>query len=149
MSLTDYLHNGWIREHSTSPQEIANLFAIADRDLRQSRLKGLVAEWRFDIAYNAALQAMTAVLAAAGYRAGRDSKHRVTVECMEFALGLPRDEIRFWDICRQKRNSSVYDQIGAVSDGEVTAMIAKAGALRRRAAAWVAERHPHLLRGGR
>ncbi len=33
MSLTDWLNNGWLVEHKTSPQEIADLFGVADRDL--------------------------------------------------------------------------------------------------------------------
>ncbi len=71
MSLKSYLRNSWIRRHETSPREIADLLAIADRDVGQSQVPGLGPEWRFDIAYNAVLQLATAALAAAGYRAER------------------------------------------------------------------------------
>ena len=56
MSLQTYLANSWIRRHATSREEIANLLAIADRDIAQSQTPGLGPEWRFDIAYNAAQQ---------------------------------------------------------------------------------------------
>ena len=32
MSLADWLNNGWLLEHKTSSQEIADLFGVADRD---------------------------------------------------------------------------------------------------------------------
>jgi hypothetical protein len=51
-----------------SPEEIKNLLAISDRDLLACQVKQLPADWRCTIAYNAALQAATAALAAAGYR---------------------------------------------------------------------------------
>jgi len=33
--LDDWLRNGWLVEYETSPQEIAELLRIADRDLRE------------------------------------------------------------------------------------------------------------------
>lgn len=41
-----------------------------DRDLADSEAEGLSPDWRMNIAYNAALQAATAALAAAGERIG-------------------------------------------------------------------------------
>jgi len=48
------------------------LFGVADRDLRDCQVRGLSADWRLNIAYNAALQIATVALAAAGYRAAKD-----------------------------------------------------------------------------
>lgn len=56
MSLKDWVNNGWLREHKTSKQEILNLLEIVKRDLKDSKRKGLSADWRFGIAYNAALK---------------------------------------------------------------------------------------------
>ena len=63
MTLQRYLENSWIREHRTSPEEIAELLAIAERDVEQSATPGLAAEWRLAIAYNAALQLAVAACA--------------------------------------------------------------------------------------
>ena len=68
MSLQSWLQNSWLVQHATSPEEIKNLLAISDRDLSACQVKQLPADWRCAIAYNAALQAATAALAAAGYR---------------------------------------------------------------------------------
>ena len=65
MSLSDWLKAHWLTEHKTSRQEIADLLAVVDRDLKASTVKGLDDDWRLAIAYNAALQCATAALAAA------------------------------------------------------------------------------------
>ena len=63
MSLKDWLKNGWLVEHKTSPQEITDLLGVMDRDLADCETPGLSPDWRLNIAYNAALQAATAALA--------------------------------------------------------------------------------------
>ena len=145
MTLTLYLRNRWIREHRSSRDEITRLLAIADRDIEQSQTEGLGAEWRFDIAYNAALQLATAALAAAGYQAERQNKHMRTLECLEFAASVDRDTVSFLDRCRRKRHAAVYDQIGAISDHEAAEMLKAAVRLRREIAAWLQDEHPDLL----
>jgi hypothetical protein len=66
MSLQSWLQNSWLVQHTSSADEIKNLLAISDRDLAACQVKQLPADWRCAIAYNAALQAATAALAAAG-----------------------------------------------------------------------------------
>ena len=63
MSLTDWLNNGWLIEHKTSKSEISDLISVVERDLNDSKIKGLSPDWRLSIAYNAALQIATAALA--------------------------------------------------------------------------------------
>ncbi|VUZ86539.1 hypothetical protein MELA_02943 [Candidatus Methylomirabilis lanthanidiphila] len=46
MSLTDWARNGWLVEHRTSPQEIADLLGVADRDLRDGAVKDLSEDWQ-------------------------------------------------------------------------------------------------------
>ena len=65
MSLQDWERNGWLQRHKTSPNEIRDLLAVVERDLADSATEGLSSDWRMNIAYNAALQAATAALAAA------------------------------------------------------------------------------------
>ena len=67
--LQDWQRNGWLRAYTSSRQEIADLFAVADRDLKACQTPALIPDWQFNIAYNAALQLATTALAAAGYTA--------------------------------------------------------------------------------
>jgi len=145
MSLESYSRNRWIRGHTTSPREIADLLAIADRDIAQSQTPGLGPEWRFDIAYNAVLQLATASLAVAGYRAERENKHQRTLECLEYTVGLDRDRVVFLDVCRRKRHKAVYERVGAVSDAEADEMIATATELRSEVTDWIRRVRPDLL----
>ena len=90
MSLQSWLQNSWLVQHTTSPEEIKNLLAISDRDLLACQVKQLPADWRCAIAYNAALQAATAALAAAGYRAARDNHHYRVIQSLEFTTAPGR-----------------------------------------------------------
>lgn len=145
MSLEDYSRNRWILAHDTSADEIRRLLSIADRDIEQSQVSGLGPEWRFDIAYNSALQSATAALAASGYRAERQSKHMRTIECLAFTVGLSQQEVDFLDTCRRKRHLAVYEQVGAISDQEAKELIDFAILLRKRVEVWIRSRSPMLL----
>jgi hypothetical protein len=145
MSLALYLRNRWIRRHTPSRDEIARLLAIANRDIEQSQIPGLGSEWRFDIAYNAALQLATAALAASGYQAERQNKHMRTIECLEFVANPDQSTVSFLDRCRRKRHAAVYDQVGAISDHEADEMLAAAIRLRGEIASWLQDEHPELL----
>ena len=62
MSLTDWEKNGWLVRHETSKEEVQNILKIVERDLKDSNVKEISADWRFAIAYNAALQCCTVAL---------------------------------------------------------------------------------------
>ncbi len=63
MSFEEWVKNGWLDTHQSSREEIRNLLGIVERDLKDSQSKEVSNDWRFAIAYNAALQAATAALA--------------------------------------------------------------------------------------
>ena len=84
MSLQQWLNNGWLRPHQTDAQEIANLLAIADRDIADAGNATLSADWRFGIAYNAALKLCTMLLFAAGYRPENTLAHYRTLLSLEY-----------------------------------------------------------------
>lgn len=87
MSLKDWLRNGRLVEPKTSPAEIADLLEIANRDLADCRVQGLSADWRLNIGYNAAFQAVPAALAACGYRASRDAHHYRVIQSLALNIG--------------------------------------------------------------
>ena len=91
MSFADWVNNGWLVLHKSSKQEIGNLLGIVARDLKDSQAKDVSDDWRLAIAYNAALQAATAALAAAGYRASRESHHYRVIHSLEFTVRKRRE----------------------------------------------------------
>jgi hypothetical protein len=145
-SLQDWLKFGWFKEHKTSRQEIDELFAVADRDLAASNTPGLHNDWRFNIAYNAALQLASAALAAAGYQAERSNHHYRVIESLGLTLGVDATTITKFDIFRKKRNISDYERAGGVSDFEADEMRQLAERLRLEVDAWIRQNHPQYGR---
>ena len=145
MSLKDWSKNGWLSEHKTSPAEITELLEIVKRDMADCRLEGLSADWRLNIAYNAALQAATAALAACGYRASRDAHHYRVIQSLAFTIGADSSVVRRFDVFRKKRNISGYDRAGMVSDQEAGEMIALAEQIGQDVNSWLESHRAELL----
>jgi hypothetical protein len=103
MSLKDWLRNGWLVEHQTSPEEIRDLLEVADRDLADCRTPGLSPDWRFGIAYNAALQTAAAALAASGYRAAREAHPYRVIQSLVYTTNADQSLIYKLDRFRKKR----------------------------------------------
>ena len=80
MSLETWAKNGWLRPYRTTRAQIAELFAIANRDLEDARTEGLSTDWQFGIAYNAALKLCTILLYAEGYRPEKNLAHYRTLQ---------------------------------------------------------------------
>ena len=78
MTLKQWMDNGWLRPHKTSAEEIENLFMIIDRDLKDAK-GGISDDWRFGIAYNAALKLCTILLYAEGFKAEKTLQHYRTI----------------------------------------------------------------------
>jgi hypothetical protein len=145
MSLQSWLDNGWLIKHTTSPQEILDLFAIADRDLEDCRTCGLSADWQMNIAYNASLQLATAALAASGYRASRESHHYRVIQSLAYTIGADRKFIASFDMFRKKRNIGGYERAGVVSEQEAGEMVKLAERLRKEVEVWINKNYPNLL----
>ena len=145
MSLQNWLNNGWLTEHQTSAQEIADLLAVADRDLADCQTPGLSADWQMSIAYNAALQMATAALAAAGFRAAHEAHHYRVIQSLTYTIAADKTLIGQLDQFRKKRNIGGYERAGLVSEQEAREMAALARRLREQIRQWIHARYPELL----
>ena len=146
MSLAEWERNGWLTAHRTSGNEVRDLLAVVERDLVDSDAEGLSPDWRMNIAYNASLQAATAALAAAGYRASRDQHHYRVIQSLRETLRIDVQTANTFDAFRKKRNVSGYERIGLVSDADADAMRALAVRLRDDVFAWLKKNHSDLLK---
>jgi uncharacterized protein (UPF0332 family) len=145
VSLQDWLNEGRLKSHKTNQKEIEQLFAVFDRDMADARAVGLSADRRFATAYNAALMAARAALAACGYRTSGEGGHYGTIQSLAFTLKLDDKTIRKFNKFRQKRNISDYEMIGMVSEQEVSEMVVLAKELREMVTAWLEKNHPELI----
>ena len=144
MSLNDWNKAGWLRPHQTSKRQIADLFAIVDRDLEDAA-RGLSPDWQFGIAYNAVLKLCTVLVYAEGWRPEKNLAHYRTLRALPLILGESRrDDADYLDTCRSKRNTAEYDSPGQVSAAEARELAAFARELRADVIAWLEKTHPGL-----
>src|SRR5258705_2918836 len=146
MTLSSWRENGWLVEHKTSAEEIRDLFAVADRDLKDSSVPGLSADTQLAVAYNAALQVAAAALAAAGFRAARDRKHHWTMQSLAHTIGADQKLVGRLDAFRRKRNIGDYQRVGATSTQEAEEMRRMARELSARVRKWLQDSHPELTK---
>ena len=121
------------------------MLALVDRDLEACQTPNLSVDWRFNIAYNAALQAATAALAAAGYRATREAHHLRVIQSLRFSIGGESRLVQQFDAFRKKRNLTSYEFGGRISDREAEEMGTLARDLNERVRQWITKTHPQLL----
>ena len=139
MSLEKWVEYGWLRREPTSPGEIKDLLGIVDRSLADSKVEA---------AFNAALCVATTALRASGLRTVTQAGHHVkTIESLELTIKASPKVIQRFKTFNNKRNKSVYDVAGAVSDQELKAMMALATELKDSTIAWLRQFHPDLLQG--
>jgi len=147
MSLEKWVEYGWLRREPTSSSEIRDLLGIVDRSLTDSRVEAVSTDLRFIAAFNAALCAATTALRASGHRTATQAGHHVkTIESLELTIKTNARLIQRFKTFNNKRNKSVYDVAGAVSDQELEAMIKLANELKETTFSWLQKFHPELVK---
>lgn len=142
MSLESWAKNGWLRPHRTSKEEVRDLLQIVDRDLQDSQSKELSDDWKFGIAYNAALKLCTILLYASGYRPEKNLAHYRTLQSLPLILGKEHSgSADYLDTCRTKRNQTEYDFAGGISKDEAKELIQFVKELRAEVLSWTRKRN--------
>jgi len=149
MSLKQWADNGWLKPHKTSRQEISSLLAIARRDLADARAETISDDWRFGIAYNAALKLCTVLLRAEGYRPMQNLAHYRTLQALPLILGMNRKaDADYLDTCRAKRNTVEYDSVGGATAADADELIEFAESLEQDVLKWLRAHHPDFASSG-
>lgn len=149
MSLKRWVDNGWLRPHESSRQEIAGLLAIVERDLADAE-GDISADWRFGIAYNAALKLCTILLHASGYRPEKNLQHYRSIAALPPMLGDQwKDEADYLGTCRRKRNIAEYELAGVATEEDTSELVDFVKELRQEARGWLNKNHPELLPNNR
>jgi hypothetical protein len=144
MTLKQWEEIGWLKPEPTNRKEIANLQAIVGRDLSDAGAT-ISPDWRFGIAYNAALKLCTILLRAEGYRPAHGLQHYRTIQAMPLVLGIgKRAEATYLDSCRIKRNTVEYDYVGGASESDANELIAFVEELKLEVLEWLVREHPEL-----
>lgn len=144
MTLDKLIRNDWVEPHATSPEEIAKLLGVADRNLKDCKAD-ISADMRLYAAHGAVIALAKAALAACGYRAKRESNHYILFQSLEDTIGADRDTTDNLDAFRKKRNTTEYDMAGAISGKEADEIVEIASGLRNKVEQWLRSNHPDLL----
>ena len=122
MGLSQWLKNGWLRNHQPTKKEIDGLLAIVERDFSDAPAGSLSGDWRFGIAYNAALKLCAILLHAEGFKAEKNLTH-----------------------CRAKRNTAEYDSVGVVTLADADELVDFIREFKPIVLEWLKKNHPELI----
>jgi len=146
MSLKQWADNGWLRPHTTGEGEIRNLLGMVERNLKDAS-ENISADWKFSIAYNAALTLCNVLLYSEGYRAARESHHYRVIQSLQWTLGGEhRADIEYLEACRRKRNIIEYEVPGAATEENARELIDFVAHFKTIVMDWLSKKHPQLLK---
>lgn len=115
--IEDLEREGLIRRLPLDEKKVEDSLAHARRDMGTARaILKTDPDWAYTIAYNAILQAGRGLMFSRGYRPDGAHQHIAVVKFA--ALFLEERDAVIFDRMRRKRNSSVYDTAGSVSETE-------------------------------
>jgi hypothetical protein len=118
--------------------------AIVERDLVDAE-GAISADWRFGIAYNAALKLCTILLHSSGYRPERALQHYRTIAALPLILGDERkDDADYLETCRTKRNTAEYEMAGVATEKDASGLVDFVKELRADVLDWLVKHHPAL-----
>lgn len=129
--IDDLERQGLIRKLPVDRKKVDDALAHARRDLvTAGTILASDKDWAYTIAYNAILQAGRALMFSKGYRPDGANQHVAVVKFAELFIDA-NDTITF-DRMRRKRNSSVYDTAGTITESEAEFALEQAETLVRK-----------------
>ena len=137
-----------LQAHTPTRQELEQLRAVVDRDLKDAALPGLSEDRCFATAYNGVLQLAKMVIACAGYRvSARQGHHQTSFQALSLAMGPGvADLVAYFDTCRRKRNVVDYERAYLVTQTEAQELLLKAREFATLVEVWVVQHHPQFAR---
>jgi len=148
MSLEAWRDAGLVVPYEATREEIADLFAVAEIDLRDAAIAELSPERELGCAYGAILSVGRAALHAAGYRVpnSNPSHHHYVIQSLRYTVGLAPSIVLQIEALQKKRNTADYVRVGGVSDALAAEACALAGDLFKSVLQWVITNHQDVLR---
>lgn len=139
------LQSRQIEELAAVDEEVAMVWGKALETYRASSTPGLTGDPALSLVYQAALQAATAVVRAAGYRVrGAGHHHHTFTTVAALDLGDLSRAARSLDQARQMRHEAVYGWRERTTDDDLATVRSAADRLIRAAHQWIIGQLPHL-----
>lgn len=150
MSLELWKSNNWLRETKPTRTEIAKLFAVVDREIKDASIHELSIDGRFMHAYDAALNLCTIALRASGYEVTKGhGHHKRTIEALPHCMGkefsVLADRI---EIASRQRGQAMYDRTDVVQEEDASDLLQAAVQLRESVIEWIKRTNPSIVPHG-
>ncbi len=117
MSLDEWVKNGWLRRHTSSTQELRDLFAIVEREKADASVVSISLDARLGMLYNAALRLADIALRRTGYRAVRERHHYRVIMSLPLTLGEEwKSTARFLEQIQKTRHRADYETVGLATE---------------------------------
>lgn len=133
MSLSDLLRKNLVEKFESDSTQIKNELEIAKSDLGAAKKMLTIQEWGWahNAAYNAMLQAGRALMFAKGYRPKSQEHHLAVVSFIEtvYSSKFSEDLLKSFSKARLRRNESLYDRAGLISQTQAQNLVQKAEVL--------------------
>ncbi len=149
MTLEAWSENDLISSHQATHQEISDLFAVVEMDLRDAAIPELSPERKLGCCYGAILSAARAALRASGYRVSKANRshHYYVIQSLRHTVGLDLGTVLQIEAIQKKRNTADYIRIGEVSDDLAAEARALAEQVSKTIRRWLAKTRPDLVSG--
>jgi hypothetical protein len=116
------------------------------RNLSDAQIKRLSDDGRFGHAYDAARILANIIVRAAGYRVkGDGGGHYNTFAALKTADPAFAKKALYFDACRRKRNTFLYEQADVVSHTEAEELLWHVSGFSLEVDAWLKKHHPNLV----
>jgi uncharacterized protein (UPF0332 family) len=119
VSLSELLRSGLIEKYLSDEDQIRNEIEIARNDLSSAKKMLGIEEWGWahNAAYNAMLQAGRALMFSKGYRPRGQEQHIAVVSFVQtvYAARFDPEVLHAFEKARRRRNESLYDRAGSIS----------------------------------
>jgi uncharacterized protein (UPF0332 family) len=130
VNLSDLLKKNLVEKFQSDAAQIKNELEIAKNDLAAANKMLGIQEWGWahNAAYNAMLQAGRALMFAKGYRPKSQDHHLAVVSFVEavHSSKFPEPVLRSFGKARLRRNESLYDKAGSISQTQAQDIVKKA-----------------------
>ena len=125
MSLSGLLKQDRIRRINPDIKQTMDCLSASNRDIRVAKkLINEDCDWAFSVAYNAALQAIRALVFSEGYCTIGEEHHKTIIEYAMAKFGDSlKGEVEVFDRLRKKRHHAIYSTVGTISEFEAKTAI--------------------------
>lgn len=130
MNLSELLEKRLVEKFSSNESQIKDEMDIAKSDIVSAKKMLDIKEWNWahNAAYNAMLQAGRALMFSKGYRPRSEEHHLAVISFMQavYSAKLPPESLQAFDKARKRRNESLYDRSGSISESQSRNLVEKA-----------------------